>query len=489
LRADLAPFGVDVLLAIAGFGILLAVGLVPRHVQSMLGALGLAYLTGSAVVPIALAALLVVGVPFTLLTFFVVVLACVGIGVFRSPARAAVPASAATRRQQRSWRSWPAEVWVAVAFVALFGAYSVVGMLSALEMPLSGWDAWSIWARKAQMLTVHDSLVSGFFTSSSYAFAHLDYPLQYPIWEALHFRAGAVFDTQALLSHVWLLLVAFAWAVAYLLREQVRPVVWAPVLLLVAAAPGIWQQLLSGYADVPMAMFACLGAISLSLWLSKGDMKLLALAAIMLAAGANMKNEGLVTAVAMLLVAGTIVLMRKRNDVRAFLVAACAVVIAILPWRIWVAAHGIEGDMPVSKGLQPGYLLDRIERVRPSIEAINGQLADQGRWLYLLPLAALVVAASLVSGIGRRVAAFYLGSFVLVWAAFVWSYWISPHDLSWHLSTSVDRVVSIPMFICVAAVLHLSGMLVGALGRSRRRAHSASPGSTASTGLVSVPKA
>jgi hypothetical protein len=52
--------------------------------------------------------------------------------------------------------------------------------------------------------------------------------------------------------------------------------------------------------------------------------------------------------------------------------------------------------------------------------------------------------------------------------AFVWSYWISPHNLAWHLATSVDRVVSIPMFICIAALLHLSGMLVGSLASGPR---------------------
>ena len=154
-----------------------------------------------------------------------------------------------------------------------------------------------------------------------------------------------------------------------------------------------------------------------------------------------------------------IVAARKLN-VKAYAAAAGAVVVALLPWRIWLAAHGIEGDMPVAKGLNPGYLLDRIDRVGPAIAAINGQFADPERWLFILPLATLVVVASLVSGVGRRVAAFYLGCFLLVWAAFVWSYWISPHDLEWHLATSVDRVVSIPMLVCLAAVLHLSGLLL-----------------------------
>ena len=463
MHADLASFGVDAMLAFAGLWVLVGIGLVPLRGVSVLAALGLAYMTGTALISVLLVALLVIGVPVTLVTFFIVVAACVVAGGFAARnSHIDVPQDSAMWRWLRSWKSWPAETWVIVVFVALFGAYSVIGMLGVYESPLVGWDSWSIWARKAQVLSLHDSLFHGFFTNESYSFAHLDYPLAYPVWESLHFRAAGAFDIQDVLRHVWLLLVGSIWALAYLLRERVRPVVWAPVLLLALLAPGISGQLRDGYADVPMALLACLGVVALGMWIDEEEAGLLPLAAVMLAATANMKNEGLAATLAILLVGGVIALSRKLN-VKAYVVAAGAVVAAVLPWRIWLAAHGIEGDMPVTKGLNPGYLLDRIDRVGPAITAINGQFADPERWLYILPLAALVVVASLVSGVGRRIAAFYLGCFLLVWAAFVWSYWISPHNLEWHLATSVDRVVSIPMLVCFAAVLHLSGVLLAAL--------------------------
>jgi hypothetical protein len=467
LRAELAPFAVDLLLALAGLGILLAIGLVPRRPQTIVAALGLAYLTGASVVPVVLIALLVVGIPFTLETFAVVVVLCSGAGLlgWRSGWEEAPPRGEAWWR--RPWRSWPVDVWVVGAFVVLFGAFATVGMLSAFEMPLTEWDAWSIWARKAQMLTEHDSLVGGFWTASSYSWTHLDYPIHFPVWEALHFRAAGEFDTQALLRHVWLLLVAFVWAVAYLMRGRVRPLVWAPLLLLAAVAPGVWEQLLTGYADVPMALYACLGAISLALWLSEGDGRFLALGAIMLAAAANLKNEGLMAAAALLIVAGGIAVWR-RFHLPELVVAAGALFLAILPWRAWLSTQGIEGDLPLSKGLDPGYMLDRIDRVWPAIESIGSQLADQGRWLQLLPLAALAVAVSLVSGKGRGIAVFYLASFLLVWAGIVWSYWISPHPLEWHLGLSANRVVSVLVLLCLAAVVHLSGSLLSALQERRR---------------------
>jgi hypothetical protein len=67
------------------------------------------------------------------------------------------------------------------------------------------------------------------------------------------------------------------------------------------------------------------------------------------------------------------------------------------------------------------------------------------------------------------VASFYLGCFVVVWLGFVWTYWISPYELSWHLQTSVPRVVTVLVLIAAAAVVHISGVFVAYLSRPSRQ--------------------
>lgn len=464
MRAELAPFGLDLLLALAGLGILVAFRIVPLRATSMVAAFGLAYLTGAALVPLALTILLTVGVPLNLETFGVVTVICIGLGVvfgWRRRGEPRPPGPAAWWR--RPWRSWPADVWIVAVFVVAFAVFVVIGLMDAWRVPLLGWDTWGFWTRKAEMLTWHDSLFHEFWGSPNYAYIHPDYPLQLPVFEALHFRAAGGVDTQTVMRHLWLLLVGFVWGSAYLLRDKVRPTVWAPLLLLAALAPGVWEQLLTGFADVPMAIFAGVGAIALALWLSDGQGRFLALAAVMLGAAANTKNEGLMVAVALLVLAGVIGLMRGRRT-RDFLIACGAVAITVLPWRLWMSAHHITSDLPISKGLDPGYMFGRTDRIWPSIERLATELSDQTRWLYLLPLAALVVSAALISGTGRRVAAFYLASFAVVTAGFVWTYWLSPYPIDWHLETSASRVISVLMFICIAAVVHVSGLLLNVLG-------------------------
>ncbi len=465
MRGEVASFGVDLLILLGGFGILSAIGLRPGGALSAFGMAGLAYLAGSAVIPLALTLLLVLGIPFAVVTFLLVALACIAVGVWRAWGSFDWrPAGVASGL--RSWRSWSVDSWVVAAFVVAFAGFAVIGLLNALESPMIEGDAWTIWARKAQVLTEHNKLWLPFYKDPVYAFAHLDYPLQVPIFEAIHLRAAGLFDTQALLGHLWLLLLAFIWAMAYVAHAfgRVRPIVWAPVLLLVATAPAVWQQS-SGNADLPMAMFACIGAFAAAIWLRDGDRRVLALAAIMLAAAANTKNEGTAVAVAAIIALGLVVVSRKL-DRRAFAFAAGFVVVfGILPWRLWLSHEHIKTDVQTGKILHPGYLIEHFDRVWPTVKAIAMQLAEQGRWAYIFPLASAFVIAALISGLGRRIALFYLVTLILSWASFVVTYWVSLYELSWYLETSVPRIATVLVLLCAAAVVHLSGVFLAALGR------------------------
>lgn len=466
MRAELGGFVADGVLAVAGLGVLWGLGMVDRTARSLLSALGLAYLVGTAVVCLLLIALLTVGVPLGLVSFAIVAGLCVLAGVIvRARRTGERPRLRRLRRPdvaRPALRGRSADWWIVACLVVALGAYTLGGLVNAMVLPLDQHDAWSIWTRKAQMLTVGGTLDRNFFANESYSFMHPDYPLLFPVWEAIHFRAAGTLDTQAVHAHVWLLLPAFAAAAARLVSDSVRPAIWAPIVLGLVVAPGVWRHLLSAYADVPMSMFLGLGALSLGLWLSRGSRAHLALAAILLAGAASTKNEGLLGAIAILGVAGLIVLVTERRALIAYGTAAGAVVAAILPWRLWMAGNGIAGDLSFSDGLNPAYLAERSDRLGASVKSVNDQLALQGEWLYLVPLALLVVAVSLIAGVNRRSAMLYLGSGLAIWVSLVWVLVIYPLDLTFLIQTASDRVVIGLIFVSAAAVLHLTGGLAAA---------------------------
>jgi hypothetical protein len=439
-----------VLLA-AGFGILWAAGvlreLTPRR---MLAAAGLAYLAGVAVVMVVLIALVVIGVPLSLGLF-------VAVGVV-----AALPALAGLRhRSAWEWlhvreglRGLDLEGRVVAALLAGVALLGLVGIYSAGVMPLSEFDAWQLWTRKAIMLFYEPHLPVQLFTSRlAYANVQPDYPLLLPMLEAVQFRAGGRPDTQEAHATTWILFVGAVWALAYLASRVSRPFVWAGVSAGVAFL--FSSQAISGYADVPVAAFLGLGTLATGLWLERGRRSDLALAAIMLGGAAATKNEGVVGAAIVFAVAVVVAAVERRRAV-ALATAGAGVLTAlaaILPWRLWMTAHDVRGTLSLGDGLSPSYLADHFDRVWPSVEALTSQLVG-------LPAARVVVALGIAIAIVRlrslpRLAWFYLGVGVLYYLSLVWAYWISPLGLQFHIQTSVSRVVLGVVLLAVAATVHL----------------------------------
>ncbi|MDQ6771191.1 MAG: hypothetical protein M3Z54_14535 [Gemmatimonadota bacterium] len=467
MRAELGPLAVTTGFLAVGLGVIDALGVLDRSLRGILAALGLAYLTGVSAVCVALIALLTVKVPFTFASFVVACFVLAGstaaVGIRRRPIR-----RTGERLPVRSYLPDLRSVKVAVPFalLAILFVYLLIGLAQAAVQPLDGFDAFAIWTHKAVLLTNGDQLPLQALTNSGTApYLHADYPLLLPVFEAAHFRAAGTIDTQLLHAELWLLLIAFAWAVAFVVRRSTPLWLSAPVVVVAAVAPGVRAHLLSGYADVPMGLFIATGALLLGRWISGSGRVELGLAALMLAAGANVKNEGLTVAVALLMVAAIVVAVRgERRRLAAVGLASAGVIAGALPWRIWIAAHHISTEYPLSRSFSPRYLLDHVGRVTPALDGLHSQLANESTWLLILPLAIALGVACVFAGVAQRAAAFYLGGGAAIFAVLVWAYWISPLEIHEHVGSSADRVVVGLMLVAAAAVLQLGGHLAAASG-------------------------
>jgi hypothetical protein len=487
VQADLGPLGLIVGYCFAGLGVLAALRLVRLQARGIAAGLGLAFMVGVALVSIAEIDLLVIGGSAGIAAV-VALMALIGAGGFAVTWwRAGLPrpslsgSGADGSTGGRSWASlWPRgrrggskkkrklgiDGWTAIAVI---GALAIFGLLSfrwALVQPLQVWDSWSIWARKGTLLYEYGHLPTAFFTSHTYAFMHPDYPLLVPLYESSWFHAVGSANTQSLHVWFWILFAGFLWAAAFLASRVARPVVWAPLVGLVAVTPAIWNELMTMYADVPMGLYLMLGALTLGIWLVSRRSRDLALAAILLAAAASTKDEGLTSVVSVLFAGVVFALVMKpqelslRRAITPIALAIGGVVVALLPWRMWLTAHHIESELPISRGLQPSFLLSHTNRIGPSFNSLFSEVAHQGNWALLLPMAIALLIAALATPRLRSIAGFYglatVGAGILI----LWGYVISPNEVHWLLLTSASRTVVGPMMIAVAGAFHLAGGLM-----------------------------
>jgi hypothetical protein len=464
MRAEIGPAAADVLFLLAGFGVLNAVGLIRPTLRELIAATGLAFLAGLSVVMLIGIVLLCLGSSFRLPIFVVVSLgvAVAGLLARRDWLQSLRRPALRPPLLMTEFRRASLQVKLATGALIGFAVYAAYGFAAAGVKPMTEWDAWSLWARKGVAIFYYGSLPVDMFTRSVYTFQHPDYPLLLPLFESVQFRAMGGLNTWAVHAQFWLLLVTFVWALVYLGLRRGAFLTWTPIAVAVGVAPGVYGQLMTAYADLPLALLLTLGVLLLAEWLRTGEGSVLAIAILFLAAAANTKNEGLVASAVALAVAGGIVVFTRRwSRLRFFGLGVLGYLVGVLPWRIWVSAHGVYHDVPVLKGLTPSYLADRLDRVWPSVQAMYAQVIDQTSWLYIVPLAAALAIASFVSGRRREQAVFFFATAVIFFAAVVWTFWVATVDpLSVFLSQSAYRLVASIAAISLAAVLELSAPLI-----------------------------
>lgn len=492
MRGDFAHLAVTVLYLVPGILLLVAVRVIEFRAIQVLAALGLAYLAGVALVATTSIFLLVIGVPMNAPMYLIVAAALngvLGVGAIRARRREApgeVRKEKSTQAPTARLREWLGKRstawWVAAVTLSAIAVLAVVGFITALKAPVSGWDGWSIWARKGQMLFYEDGLSKEFFTSEYYGFMHPDYPLLLPVWESVFFRFAGAPDTQALHAQFWILLVAGVWAAGFLAHRAAPAIrgskewaaaIWAPLLGVLIVTPNVHRQTLQIYADIPMSVFAMAAVLCIALWMQGRRVGYLALAALLIGATANVKNEGLTTALAIIAALLIVRLFqvegsRWQSFKPAALCAAAVAALAILPWRIWIAANDVHGLVSISDGLSPTFLIEHADRIEPAVRAIAKQLLLPSSWNLIPLLAVAIVLVCLIVGVGRRIATFYALAGSLTLAAIVWGYVVAPTELASHLHASVDRLVDGFVFISAAALLHLSIRLAAAGSTSAR---------------------
>jgi hypothetical protein len=250
----------------------------------------------------------------------------------------------------RSRRPWPGPSWgwSAVTVVVVLGCLAV--SLNALRSPGIGWDANSIWLTHAMMVYGgHHDLLTG-LQNVAYRFSNPDYPPLVPAAGALAFtffgfaNLHLAVDMTVLLSACALGIVGTGIAAAGSRGHQptrIAAVAAAGAICLVGFAVGAFA--IVGYTDLLWAAAAA-GAVIWGLVLPQSP-QALGVAWICAAAASLTKNEGLTTALIILV----LIALRYRPlslpgpAVRTWAERAAFVVLPALPGLAWAGLMRVIG--------------------------------------------------------------------------------------------------------------------------------------------------
>jgi hypothetical protein len=470
MRTAFAPVLLHLIVLLAGLGLLRAGGVVPRLLSvRALAAGGLAYLCGLGAVLTLSILLLVLGGPFNLFTIVAICL------LLASPLLLDLRSARRTKLVRPAWLADPRRYWgeagaerrLVIVSMAAFALLGVIGLLTLSGQPIdreAGFDTWNLCMRKANLMFFGSHLPLAIFKSHVEGYIQSYYPLGYPLLLAAHMRSMGIYETSSVHVVVWILLLAFVWGGAFLASQVVRPLVWA--VLLPGTVLFVYQQSSTGYADVPVAIFLCLSVLAMGIWLERRRGSDLLIACLLLCGAVQIKNEGFIGAIIILVVAGCYLLRWRRlaDFGRLVLGGAGVVLIAIMPWRLWLIANHIPGDHSLGKTFDPVYLVNHFSRVWPSLKALEAQITGQSSTSVLIVIALALALLRLRGRARHPLSSFYLAVGLLYFLSLLAAYWTSPYVdsfLPFYIQTTVFRIVPGGLgFICLAAILHLSYLKV-----------------------------
>lgn len=335
------------------------------------------------------------------------------------------------------------DMWFKLTAGVVSFIYAVFGSLVVFARPLGAWDAWGIWNLRARFLASPNWHTAFDATLVS---SHLDYPLGHPLMVA-HFwlydqiSIGMSELAPQLLGIHWLVIIlALVWGVVNMLRGAQSAML---AVFLLVCLPWLATTTSNQYADLPLAAMMLVAITGIALALERQQVCWWVLAGMGMAGAMWTKNEGVAFAVSCMMVLSIYTLWVGWRTTtwhwRWFAGLALGFVpagIALITFKLTysqsndiVRAHRL-GSM-LTLALDPSRHWDVIKTL----------YAYLGLWkvapILLLPWLWILLSTR------RSLAGCLLLACLVIHIAFLYgAYLVTPNELSWHVSTSAQRLVT-----------------------------------------------
>jgi hypothetical protein len=336
---------------------------IPAADPGVMASVALAYLTGTALVSLAMLGVAIVGLPLdrlTLLLCFVVVRS------LRS-SNPSLPRS--VRYPGMTTRTTYALVAVAVLTVGF-------GLIEALRLgSIESTDFLKAWGLKGVAVAVDHNLDFDHISSPN-----LFYPLEVSnvngaVLIAIGHLTDSVLRVPAALYG--LSLVGVTW---WLLRLMMPPTAAAAAVALAVLTPEFSRQMTSGLADLALASYVTICVLAAYLWLLDGGDRWASLSGFAAGAAAWTKLEGAFTC---LVILATVVIVRRAVRTPGITAWLCWFALFVVPWQVFRRLHHIPANRSHFNSLHVN--------IPWIVRHVSGTLAETAHWGVFWPLCLTVI--------------------------------------------------------------------------------------------------
>ncbi len=334
---------------------------------------------------------------------------------------------------------------------------------SMTKIPLSGWDARSIWFFHAKAIWFDGGVSRHFFANSNFVWSHTDYPLLLPVQGAVVCFLRGEWSEMTAKAILFLNFVAYLHLLhrVLIMRGWHSLSAWALSLAVMQVAALAYVD---GYADNHYAMPLMLAAMLIFQERGCG----LSLAVLLATFAINIKNEAIFYVVAGVPI--SLIYMWQRRPMlpdidaegrRSFFVALPGIVAYVL-WGYYKFILDIHGDLHLASRLfAPIQSLQLIWHRLPLIFEYVFQSPRAVHLGELLGICFLLAIWHSLSSARAKRSAFSVAD-ILLWIYFsmvcgmiVTVYGITPYNLQWHLATSLERLLFFPLLLIITLVISL----------------------------------
>ena len=357
-----------------------------------------------------------------------------------------------TLRPRESRRRPRVDPWIVVASVMVLAAAAYP--LIDVGVRNVGWDGRSIWLLHSRWFFAGGDYARVAMQNPVYLFSHPEYPPFVPATVATVWRMSGTIDLwvgQVVISLLNACVVALV-GLAFVRLVRGRLVIGAGA---VGAGVCLVVYLFSdgyainAYADVLAA--AATTAAALYLLVLPGERGNAMVGLLCGAVAGTTKNEAAPVVLGVLVLAA----FRHREVLRAWLPAGVAVAALFGAWGLVTHGIGVRPDLlggPTARGAPLAVTHHAMGRAAGSLHEIRSICSGLAAFGLACSLGGLVAA-------GRMRRRLRVGATFWMWGitavslfVLVGGYVLSPYDLTWHLSTSVDRTTITPRLLLVCEI-------------------------------------